>query len=84
MKRFELIVLLFLVFVSGTACGYGWRMYHDNLKPPGPASIYLADLSMEISKGHEFWLSTNDTEMLHFLPLRGAKYEMAIRRELRK
>jgi len=87
MKKFtlhDILTIALCCLVLGIAGGYGWRMYHDNLKPPQPASIYLADLSLEISKGSEFWLPTSDTEMLHFLPLRGACYEMAVRRELRK
>jgi uncharacterized oligopeptide transporter (OPT) family protein len=83
-KIFQTTIMVFLIFLFGTIAGYAWRMVHDNKKPVlGVGTIHLGDLSMEIGKGKEFWLPVDDNYMLHFLPLRKAQYEMAIRREKR-
>ena len=85
MKKFtwhDLLTVALCCLVFGTIGGYGWRMHHET-KAPAPSLIYIADLSMEIGKGHEFWLPVDGNETLHFLPLRGARFEMAVRREAR-
>ena len=81
-KFFQVAVMVSLVLLIGVIFGYGWRMYHEPLEIPA-GIIYLPDLSHEIGKGKEFWLLVDDDCMLHFLPLRKAQYEMAIRREKR-
>jgi hypothetical protein len=87
-KRYSLLdkfVLVTCLLIFGTGLGYGWRMHHEfqdtRIDPEG--TIYIRDLSMEIGKKKEFYLYVDKYTMLHFLPLRKAKYEMAVRREER-
>jgi len=88
MKRYgldDLMVVALCCLVLGCMGGYGWCLYHKSLDKPIEAnSIYIADLALEISNGNEFFLPADDKTILHFLPLRGAYYEMAVRREKRK
>jgi hypothetical protein len=84
--------LVFVVFflIMGTGPGYAWRMVHERNPSPAhyvmmpPESLTIADLSHEIGKGREFWIPVNDETMLHFLPLKGARFQMAIRHEPRE
>lgn len=82
-KIFQVSVIIFMILVAGMILGYAWRMAHEPTATLRVNTIYLGDLSMEIGKGKEFWLPVDNDTMLHFLPLRKAQYEMAIRREKR-
>jgi hypothetical protein len=82
LDKFILVVCLLIL---GTGLGYGWRMHHEfqdnRISPDGV--ICIRDLSMEIGKKKEFYLYVDKYTMLHFLPLKKAQYEMAVRREER-
>lgn len=89
-KRYSIldkIVLVTCLLIFGVGLGYGWRMHHEyqsmkqRVDPDG--WINLRDLSYEISKGKDFYLYVDDSTMLHFMPLRKARFEMAVRREER-
>jgi hypothetical protein len=89
MKWHDKALVLFFVLLIGVGFGYGWRMHHESIAAPSdyllmpPNSLTISELSYEIGKGYEFWLPVNNDTMLHFLPLKNAVYEMAIRREPR-
>lgn len=84
-KRFtskDMAVVIVCLMIVFTGLGYFWCFSQKPFSVP-TNMICIADLSMEISKGKEFWLPVDNDNMLHFLPLRKAQYEMAIRREKR-
>jgi hypothetical protein len=86
-----LMCVMFFMLI-GVGLGYAWRMHHESISTASMAharimpfnSLTVADLSYEISKGREFWLPVNESTMLHFLPLNGARFQMAIRHEPRE
>lgn len=81
------VVLVTCLLVLGAGLGYGWRMHHEyqetkhRIDPEGWVNI--RDLSMEIGKKQDFYLYVDSNTMLHFMPLRKARFEMAVRREER-
>ena len=71
------------LILIGVMLGYGWRMHHETKAQKYDTRITAADLSMEIGKKKEFFLYADNDNMLHFVPLRGARYQAAVRIEAR-
>lgn len=82
-KFFQVSVMFFLILIAGVTLGYAWRMSHEPSATISVRTIHLGDLSLWIGKKKEFFLLVDDNTQLHFLPLRKAQYEMAVRREKR-